>query len=51
MFKMYQATQSASYNSYKNTINVITPLYLKISQAIIVIFAIIAIFWIKNLYH
>ena len=49
MFKIYQATQAASYNSYKNTIEVITPLYLKINIAVILIVVLVVLFWIKEI--
>jgi len=49
MFKIYQLTQSVTYNAYDNVIYKITASYLQITVGITAFFIIVLLVWLKSI--
>lgn len=49
LFKVYQRTQAITYNSYINTISVVTSNYLTITFAISAFFILALFIWLKSI--
>jgi len=49
MFKIYQNTQAVAFNSYINTIYLITNNYLQITLGMTVFFLLVLFIWVKTI--
>lgn len=49
MFKMFQMTQSVTYDSYRNSVNTITDSYLQITVGIAAFSVMVLLLWVETI--